>query len=374
MRKVLFIVPSLMRAGAETQLIDLIGGLPKEEFGKYLLSFESNLDQLSRVNRKEVSFRHVPRRYKYDFGVAKAAAKLIDQEQIDVVHCTLQIALFVGWLGIKLARRKPLLMVTVHTTMNRAFREEAFDRVLYQWLMRGCLKVIFVCERQAEHWQRKFTFLKSRAVVVHNGIDAEHFSRESFEEVGRQLKAQLGIPVDAIVVCHVAAFRPEKGHKILLAAFASVLRNHPNTYLLFAGDGPIRSSIEEQARHEQLDGCIRFLGNIPDVRPLLAGSNISVLASTSETFSMAMLESLAMEVPMVATDIGGASEAIQEGRTGLLVPPADASALASAIEHLIKDHSVRRQMGQAGRALIKERFTQRGMRVATSEVLKAVRC
>lgn len=372
MRKVLFIIPSLTRAGAETQLIDLIGGLPKAEFGKYLLSFESNLDLLSRVNREEVSFQHVPRRYKYDFGIAKAVARLIDQEQIDVVHCTLQFALFVGWLGIKLARRTPLLMVTVHTTMNRAFKEEAFDWVLYQWLMRGCLKIIFVCERQAEHWQRKFAFLKSRAVVVHNGIDAEHFSPEPFKEAGRQLRAQLGIPVGAIVVCHVAAFRPEKGHKVLLAAFASVMRNHPNTYLLFAGDGPIRFSIEEQTRQKQLDGCIRFLGNITDVRPLLAGSNISVLASTTETFSMAMLESLAMEVPMVATDVGGASEAIQDGRTGLLVPPDDVNALASAIEHLIKDHSFRSQMGQSGRVLIKERFAQRGMHVATSEVLKAV--
>jgi glycosyltransferase involved in cell wall biosynthesis len=111
-----------------------------------------------------------------------------------------------------------------------------------------------------------------------------------------------------------------------------------------------------------------------DVRPLLAGSNISVLASTAETFSIAMLESLAMEVPVVATDIGGASEAIQNGQTGLLVPPDDVTALASAIEHLIKDQRVRRQMGQSGRDFIKRRFTQRGMRAATSEVLKSVKC
>lgn len=372
MYKVLFIVPSLMRAGAETQLIDLINGLPKEEFGKYLLSFESGLDQLSRVNQNEVVFVHVPRRYKYDLAVAKAIATLIDEEQIVTVHCSLQISLFMGWLGIRLAKRKPALMVTVHTTLNRSFREEAFDWLLYQWLMRSCDKVLFVCRSQATHWQQKFPFLKSRAVVVHNGINAEYFRREPFEEAGRKLREELAIPTNAVVLCHVAAFRPEKGHDVLLAGFVDVLRNHPNTYLLFAGDGPLRASIELHVRQKQLDGHIRFLGSIADVRPLLAGSAISIVPSTAETFSMAMLESLAMEVPVIATAVGGSSEAVQDGRTGLLVPPWDVTALVLAIERLIVDDDTRKKMGQMGRALIKERFTQRGMRAATSEVLKSV--
>ena len=363
-----------MRAGAETQLIDLIDGLPKEEFGKYLLSFESGLDQLSRVNQKEVVFVHVPRRYKYDIAIAKAIAKLIDEEQIAVVHCTLQIALFMGWLGIKLAKQKPALMVTVHTTMNRSFREEAFDWFLYQWLMRTCKKVIFVCTSQAMHWQHKFPFLKSRAVVVHNGIDVEYFRREPFEEAGRKLRKELAIPDNAVVLCHVAAFRPEKGHEVLLAGFVHVLCHHPNTYLIFAGDGPLRASIELHARQKQLDGHIRFLGSITDVRPLLAASAISILPSTAETFSMAMLESLAMEVPVIATAVGGSSEAVQDGRTGLLVSPQDSTALALAIERLISDGDTRKKMGQMGRALIQERFTQRGMRAATSEVFKSVQC
>ena len=81
-----------------------------------------------------------------------------------------------------------------------------------------------------------------------------------------------------------------------------------------------------------------------------------------------------MEVPVIATAVGGSSEAVQDGRTGLLVSPQDSTALALAIERLISDGDTRKKMGQMGRTLIKERFTQRGMRAATGEVFKSVQC
>jgi len=372
--RTVFVLPSLLRAGAETQVLNLVNGLDSACFEKHLFVFEQRLDQLDRVDRRQVVFHHHLRRHKYDIRPAIQLARLIDERHIDIVHCSLQIALFVGWLAIRLAKHKPRLVLALHTTVNRNQRDEWLGRLFYQWLMRSCDRIICVCKAQEVYWQEKYSFLCGRTTVIYNGMDTEWFDPAKGAVMGERLKRQHHIPEDAFVACCIAAFRPEKGHRYLLHAFKEVVSIYPNSYLLLAGDGPLHEEMKLFVQETRLCEQVLFLGVLNDVRSVLAASDISIIASTAETFSMAMLESLAMGVPMVATDIGGASEAIQHGQTGLLVPSGDSTSLASAIERLILDGNARKRMGESGRLLVEEKFRQTGMRAATRAVLKTVAC
>lgn len=106
MLNILFIVPSLRLAGAERQVVDLINGLSGERFNIHFFTFENELDQLENINTSKVKFYNHPRRYKFDFAPAKRIARIIVTESIDVVHCTLQIALLYGFIGRMLAKKK----------------------------------------------------------------------------------------------------------------------------------------------------------------------------------------------------------------------------------------------------------------------------
>lgn len=365
-----FVLPSLARAGAETQVVNLVNGLDPARFEKHLFVFERQLDQLDRVDRDRLQFHHHSRRHKFDVDPAVQLARLIDDRRINIVHCSLQIALFVGWLAIRLARHKPRLVLALHTTVNKNQRDELFDRFFYQWLMRSCDQVICVCQAQKSHWQAKYPFLRGRIMVIYNGVDPNWFDPEKTVESGIQLREKLGIPADAFVACCIAAFRPEKGHGYLLEAFRQMADVHPNTYLLLVGDGPLREEMESLAKETGLKERVLFLGVIDDVRLVLAMSDLSIIASTAvETFSMAMLESLAMRVPMVATDIGGAREAIQPEVTGSLVPARDAHKLATCILEMAQHGSQRAKMGMEGRQLVCDRFTSNRMIQETSQLL-----
>ncbi len=367
--KTLFLVPSLRRAGAQTQVVDLVNGLDSRRFEKHLFTFHTVLELLERIDREQVVFYNHPRSHKFDLGPVQEIARLIDHQGIDVIHCSLQFSLLLAWLARRMSRRKPPLVAAIHTTVNRSLKEALQDRLIYRHLLKRSAGVIFVCENQRNHWLKKHPALKRNSRVIYNGIDVARFDPDAWGSAGQRLRAALDIPGGAQVIACVAGFRPEKGHGQLIDAFAG-LSGTP--YLVFAGEGETRSAMELRIRESGLADRVRFLGVVEDVRPLLAMASISVLASTAvETFSIAMLESMAMGVPMVATNIGGMGEAILPGDTGFLVPPGDVEALRMAIADALSDTRRLHDMGRAARALVQARFTLEAMVEQTSEVLQA---
>jgi glycosyltransferase involved in cell wall biosynthesis len=369
---VLFIVPSLRRSGAETQVVELVNGLSAAGVERHLLVFENNVEQVARLCR-DVHLVRVERRRKFDMGLVRQIATEIDQRRIDVVHCSLQIALFFGWLGARLSKRKPPVVVAVHTTKNRGRKEEFFDRVIFRWMMKGCERVIFVCRAQAGHWCEKFPFLRQNSGVVHNGIDTAYFDRQALADQEGQLREALGIARRGILIGNVAAFRPEKGHAVLIEAFRKVMLARSDVTLLCVGEGSTRASVEELARRKGVSKNVTFLGARDDVRSVLAAVDMVVLPSTAvETFSMAALEALAMGVPVIGSDIGGMREAVIDGETGRIVRPGDSDALAEAILELADNPEYRKRLGESGQKIVRERFTKQLMVRETAAVLRDV--
>jgi glycosyltransferase involved in cell wall biosynthesis len=142
----------------------------------------------------------------------------------------------------------------------------------------------------------------------------------------------------------------------LIEAFARLAGRGVSCVGVIAGDGPLRAALEARAAALGLSDRVRFLGHCLDVERVFAALDIFVLSSTSEGLSNTILEAMATGLPVVATRVGGADELVDVGRTGLLVPPADADALAGALEDLVAQEARRTSMGSAGRHVADERF------------------
>jgi glycosyltransferase involved in cell wall biosynthesis len=369
---VLFIVPSLRRAGAETQVVNLVNGLDSNNFKKHLLIFEEETDLLDRVDRDSVQFHHARRTRRWvDISLVHQIKEVIEKEDIDVVHCSLQFSVLWGWLARATTKRKPHIVAVLHTTINVDLKTELQDVVLYQWILRRCQGIVFVCDRQREYWESKYRFLKGRSDVVYNGVDTDWFEPTSFHSHGESFRQDQDIPADSVVLTCIARFSPEKGQQLLVTAFSAAPRGA--LYLVLAGDGPLRLEVERQVKHLGLDEHVRFLGNVSDVRPVLAASDVLVLPSTAvETFSMAMLESLSMATPVLGSDIGGMREAVIENETGALVPAGDVDSLTRRIMELTADKERLRAMGARGRELVVQQFSEKLMLENTARMIKRI--
>ena len=355
--RVLFIVHGLWRGGAETQLVDLVNGLPAEKFEKYILSYRPGDDLKDDVDNGEVKSFELHRKRTLDFGLGKEIGQIIDEHEIDIVHCTMRNALLFGYLAIRFSKRKPRLIVAVHSTKNVNLRVDIANLLVYRPILKKCSQVWFVSETQRDLWIRKMPFLAPKAVTIHNGIDLDDFEPSRLQSDGQALRGSLGIAEDDHVLCCIAGFRPVKLHSVLIDAFSRIREKGYSCHLLLAGAGELEQALRDQVSELDLDGSVEFLGLLSDVRAVLAASDSMLLVSEAETFSMAMLEAMAMELPVVTTSVGGAAEVIENGVSGLLVKPRDVSELTGKIMELLNDEIRRRDMGKKARKAVVERFS-----------------
>ena len=153
------------------------------------------------------------------------------------------------------------------------------------------------------------------------------------------------------VVC-VANFRPQKGHEVLLRAFAAVARRVPGARLVLAGAGPLEAAVRSQVGQLGLTGSVEFAGVVEDIWPLLASAHVFALSSWYEPLGIAVLEAMAAGLPVVATATGGVRELVEDGTSGWLVPPGDQEALADRLARALENSAVARQFGLAGTAAV----------------------
>lgn len=372
--RVLFVIPSLRRAGAEAQAVSLINGLPAADFEKHLVYYLADSELEDAVDRAEVTIHRLSKDSRLDFKLARQLARIIDEHDIDVVHCTLQNALVYAWAARLLAKRKPQLICALHTTTNVDFKNDAADFLLHKSLLKRCAQVWFVCHTQAKVWFGRMPFLQQRHRVLYNGIDTDYFALSAVSAAVDEFRHALQLADDALIVSCIAGFRPEKGHLLLLQAFARVAPKHRNAVLVLAGRGGQEQLIRHRVDELGLTDKVIFAGELGDVRPLLAISSCKVIASTAvETFSIAMLEAMAMQVPVISSRIGGAAEAIEDHRNGILIEQGDVDALADALELLLGDAATKEQYGINARQKVVSMFTDAQMAELGSQYLQQLR-
>jgi glycosyltransferase involved in cell wall biosynthesis len=204
----------------------------------------------------------------------------------------------------------------------------------------------------------------TKVVTVHEGIDLDHVKAAPIVNVHEQF----WLPHHAPVVGNIAALVPHKGQRYLIAAAALVVRHVPDARFVILGEGELRDHLERQVHEHHLEKHVLLPGFRTDVLGCLKSFDIFVMSSVTEGLGTSILDAMACRRPVVATMAGGIPEIVDDGKTGVLVPPRDSSALADAIVRLLNDGPLRSRMGDAGLARVTERFTVERMVRETASV------
>lgn len=196
-----------------------------------------------------------------------------------------------------------------------------------------------------------------RAMIsaIPTGIDLERYIADP---VLPDLKRELGLPADSVLIGTVAILRRKKGHAELLEAVPSILAAHPNAHFVFAGDGPQKANLEARIAALGLNGKVHLLGLRRDVVNVLRSLDLFVLPTHQEALGTALIEAAAMGLPAIASAVDGVPEVLADQETGLLVPAQDSAALAAAINRLLGDADLRARLAANARQRVVERFSR----------------
>ena len=279
------------------------------------------------------------------------AAHLIDV-RADVVHNHMYRAEIVGTKAVialgEAGHRRPWVISTVHSSRVRSGE----DQEELQRLTASIDHLIVV----SNAIDRKVVAEGRTAVprsLIYNGIDLVRYDHQ---EPCCTLRDEYGMEPTSPIVGVVGRLELEKGHPTLLEAWPHVLEACPSAYLLVVGEGSRLDALHDIARAQGIERHVVFTGRRDDIPAVTAAFDVAVLPSYREAQGLTILEAMALSRPVVASNVGGIPEMIEDGVTGLLVPPQDPPALAAAIVRLLNDHQLADVLGRAGHDLVHDRF------------------
>ncbi len=336
--KILFIMSSLKIGGAEKQTIDIINGLSRNKFEISLNYLEKADILLEKIDLNSLtSYESCNKMSKFDFNVLFRLKKHIELLKPKKLICVDPYPAFYAHLVRLFWGMKFQIIPILHQTIMPTIYNEIIIKMIYRHIINKSNLVVFVCENQLQYWVKKYRIRKLISHVIHNGIDIDFFNPKHIDSQEQSnLKVQFGIREDVFVIGICAVLRPEKRHTDLLESCKILIDKNKKIKLVIIGDGPERLKIEQKARMLGIEECISITGFQKDVRPFISLCDLMVISSIAvETFSIAILESMAMAKPVIASDIGGASEQIVDGKNGYLYPAGDVNALAKAIDKLL---------------------------------------
>jgi len=200
---------------------------------------------------------------------------------------------------------------------------------------------------------------KTRVGVIHNGVDVNRFSRDCGDRA--VVRKEIGVAPGDLVIVQVARLDYLKDHATAIRMLEIVLQQRSNVQLILVGDGPERSGIESLVNERNLVSNVRFMGQRSDVPRLLAAADIFLLTSISEGIPLTVIEAMATKLPVVATNVGGLAELVEEGQTGLLAAQGASEELARCIIRLAESPELRRTLGEAGRQRAHLKFSETQM-------------
>ena len=215
--------------------------------------------------------------------------------------------------------------------------------------------VTAVCGAVAESLVRDYGVPRERIRVVPNGADAPEEGAE--HDAARRMRLSLGASaIRPLWVC-AARLEEQKGHAVLMEALAEVKRRGLDFVVALAGEGSLRAGLERSVAELGLTDCVRFLGMVEEIGPLLSAADAVVMPSRWEGLPLTLLEALARGRPVVASAVGGIPEVIEDRVSGRLVPPGDVVALTEALEWLHRRADLAAALGREGAARVRESFT-----------------
>jgi glycosyltransferase involved in cell wall biosynthesis len=338
--------------GTERQVTNLALGLDTSHFDLHLACLRNSGELLAEIEKLHVprqEFRIGPLYSPKTFWQGIRLARYVRRNLIQIVH---SYGFYASVFAVPVARiaGASIVVASIRDTCDIL---TPFQRRVLKMVCRlaDCVLVNAEAIRQSLVSQG---YDPNNIVVIRNGITLSKFERK---RRGALLRQELGLPPDARLVSVFSRLNPMKGVRYFLESAQMLAQRFPDVHFMVVGDGGTRNYLEEQAKKLSIADRIVFTGFRNDIPDLLAESSISVLPSLSEGISNTLLESMAAGIPVIATRVGGNPEVVEDGVSGLLVPPRDPAALAAAAGRLLENEELAFSLGQAGMRRVSELFS-----------------
>lgn len=356
--KILFLITTMGTGGADRQVVELSSRLKNRGHEILVLSIRPPGPMAKDLIAHRVNFLSIAIDKVTLFQGGKAlrdTINIVRKFQPHIIHSHMIHANILARLT-RLFVHVPVLICTAHSIDERGHKGSGRMRtLLYRLTDPLCDLTTQVSHAGLERYIRIGAVPKHKIRYVPNGVDTRRFAPDP--ETRARTRRELGFDKEFVWLA-VGRFVPQKDYTTMLYAFASAKTKYPDTYLLIAGDGPLRLSMETLAQELGIKERVRFLGVRHDIPELMNAADGYLLSSFWEGMPMVLLEAHAVGLPIVATDVGGNREVVLDGKTGFLVPPKNPETLAQAMLRLIGlPEEERQRMGREGRKHVEENFS-----------------
>lgn len=351
--RIAYILDGLFMGGAEKNTLCLMQAMQREGVETLLYTLCDHRDGVLANEAQSAGIRRVNlgmNRF-YNLKAAARFLSLLRRDRPDLVHIQDPYANILGLVARYIAGIPVITTRHVLADATATGRDRMRAAILNGSARLAADKVIAVAGPVAALYARQSGIPADRIAVVHNGIAEPRPAAAERDAI----RTRLGWDQHEKVILMVAVLRDGKGHEDLLGAFRSIREAIDGVRIVFAGDGPLRTSFETAA--EPYGNGVQFLGERTDVAELMAAADVLALPSYSEALPTVLLEAAAAGLPAVASAVGGVSEIIENGRSGYFVPPGDRHSLAEAIIDILGKPALSARMGAFSRQRAKERFT-----------------
>lgn len=370
-RRVLQIVHGFIEGGSERQLIQMATLLHESgDYEVYVASLSIGGVLRSQIERLGIPTVDFPLTSFYDANMIRQTKEFVSflkTHRIEIVHSHDFYSNIFGMSGSALAGVRGRIASRRETTGTRSVTQKAVERGAFRLAHTVVANAVAVKEHLIQEGVPD-----NKIAIIHNGIDLARF-RQNGDAAAALERLNLSSIHGKPLITMVANFEYRiKDHPMFLRAAQRVVKDVPEAVFVIAGEGDLREETEKFAEELGLREYCLFIGRCASVPDLLAASDICVLSSQAEGFSNSILEYMAAGRPVVATNVGGASEAIVEGLTGHLVTAGDDAAMAQRIVSLLRDPTRRQLMGLNGRRLVEERFSCETRLINTSALYQRI--
>ncbi len=352
---VLHLLTGRVFGGAEEHALSILTKMRAHGFEPYLAAPGALIEAME-PNLSAAGVKYLPLEFSSRLDVLTGARLLrfMRRENIAILHCHLFTASLSG-AGVARMAGVGAVLETCHGPevwrMGKGLRASFWvDRQVGRLVD----KYIAVSHAAARHLSETKRVPKNKIRVIHNGRDLDHFGSTNSQRRAAT-RSSLGLR-DEPTILTLARLDEQKGHRHLIDALAKVAAHRPDVVTILAGEGPLEHRLRAQCAALGLTKRVRFIGYRRDVPELFEAADVVVLPSLYEGLPLVAIEALAAGRPMVATEVDGTPEVVIHEKTGLLVPPANPTALAAAIERLLNDSELASRLAADGRKFVRENF------------------
>jgi glycosyltransferase involved in cell wall biosynthesis len=338
--------------GGESHILSLVKHIDKNRFEPVVLSFTYG-QMITELNNSGIENFVIPSEKAFDFAKWKKVKKLMQEEQIDLVHIHgTRATSNIYWAA------KNLGLPVIYTIHGWSFHDDQSllvkkSRILFEkWITQKTDCNISVSASNQKTGQENISHFKS--TVVYNGIDLEKFNPGNLER--KSVRHKLNIPADSLVISFIGRMTLQKNPLGLIRAFKKVVAEQPKAILLMVGDGDMKKEAMDLSKNIGLGKSVVFEDFRTDVADILFSSDVYCLPSLWEGFPIGLLEAMAMSKPVIATQVDGSREIIRHNKNGILIEPKNEEMLVEALLELIKNKNLRIELGKAARQTITQNF------------------